>query len=59
MLLEVIHPSQTAYMQGQFLGTNIRKVQDAIKWAESQNINSVILFLDFQKAFDSVSHIFL
>ena len=59
MLPEVIHPSQTAYMQGRFLGTNIHKVQDAINWAESQNTKCVALFLDFQKAFDSVSHVFL
>ena len=59
VLPEVIHPSQIAYMQERFLGTNICKVQDAINWAESQNTKCVVLFLDFWKAFDSVSHIFL
>ncbi len=58
-LPEVIHPSQTAYMSGHFLGTNIRKIQDAIDFANSQGKDWVVLFLDFHKAFDSVSHLFL
>ncbi len=55
----IIHPSQTAYMQGHFIGTNIKKVQDAIDYNIQYNKDWVFVFLDFQKAFDSVSHIFL
>ena len=58
-LPEIIHPLQTAYMLGWFLGTNIRKVQDTIDFAHENNKDWVVIFLDFQKAFDSVSHIFL
>ncbi len=38
---------------------NIRKIQDVIDFAETNNKQWVILFLDFWKAFDSVSHLFL
>ncbi len=58
-LNKVIHSSQTAYIPGRFIGMNICKVQDIIDFAENNNKQWVILFLDFQKAFDSVSHLFL
>ncbi len=46
-------------MPGCFIGTNIRKIQDCIDFATEEKKDWVILFLDFQKAFDSVSHVFL
>ncbi len=55
----VIHPSQSAYLRGRFIGTNICKVQDAIEVIKWENLDLVIIFLDFCKAFDSVFHTFL
>ena len=55
-----IHPAQTAYMKGKFIGTNIRKVQDAMNYiASNLESDSVVLFLDFCKAFNSISHDFM
>ena len=55
-----IHPAQTAYMKGKFIGTNIRKVQDAMNYiASNPDWDSIVLFLDFHKAFDSVSYDFM
>ncbi len=55
-----IHPAQTAYMEGRFIGTNIRKVQDAMNHiASNLESDSVILFLDFCKAFDLILHDFM
>ena len=58
-LPQIIHPNQTAYMKKRFIGANIRKVQDAIDMAAQTDSDCVVLFLDFKKAFDSVSHRFL
>ncbi len=58
-LNDVIHSLQTAYIPGRFIGMNIHKIQDVIDFAETNNKQWVILFLDFWKAFDSVSHLFL
>ncbi len=58
-LLDIIHPSQTAYMESRFIGTNIHAIQDMIDFNFENNTNSLVLFLDFKKAFDSVSHVFL
>ncbi len=53
----VIHPNQTAYMKNRFIGTNICSVQDII--TQSVEDNTIVLFLDFRKAFDTVNHLFL
>ena len=55
----IIHPSQMAYMKGCFIEMNICKVQDAIDYSVCNNKKWVFVFLDFRKAFDSVSHLFL
>ena len=53
----IIYPSQTAYMQGCFIGTNIRKVQDAIDYSIQNNKKWVFVFLTFEKPL-IVSHTF-
>ncbi len=54
---QIIHPSQTAYLKGKFLEANIHKIQDVINYTrDNSQENLVVLFLDFRKAFDSVSH---
>ena len=58
-LPQITHLNQTAYMKKRFIGTNIRKVQDAIDMATKEDSDCVVLFLDFKKAFDSVSDNFL
>ncbi len=55
----LISPQQTAYMKGCFIGTNIRSVQDFIDHSVEKDSSHLVLFLDFHKAFDSISHNFL
>ncbi len=56
---EIVHPAQTAYISGKYIGTNICKIQDIIDHAVTHESETAVLFLDFRKAFDSISHIFL
>ncbi len=58
-LASIIHSNQTAYMSKHFIGLNIRSVQDFIDHVENNNLDHSVLFLDFKKAFDSISHHFL
>ncbi len=58
-LEEIVHPAQTTYVLGKYIGTTIRKVQDVIDHVRKSKMDHAVLFLDFHKAFDSVSHIFL
>ncbi len=58
-LTDVITVNQTAYMPSRFIGTNIHFVQDTMDYFAVNSPQSAIIFLDFKKAFDSVSHKFL
>ena len=55
----LMHQSQTAYLPGHFMGTNICKVQDIITDIHNTKSGQVVFFLDFKKAFDSIDHTFL
>ena len=55
-LFDIIVVNQTAYMKGHFIGCNIRNVQDAMDHFAKNNLPHLLLFLDFKKAFNSVSH---
>ena len=46
-------------MPGRFIGTNIHSIQDMMDHLAKKLLPSLILFLDFRKAFDTVSHPFL
>ncbi len=59
LLPDLIAPQQSAYMKGRFIGTNIHSVQDMIDYTVEHDLDYLVLFLDFKKAFDSVSHQFL
>ncbi len=58
-LTEIISVNQTAYMKGRFIGCNIHSIQDAITHFDKHKLSHLVLFLDFKKAFDSISHEFL
>ncbi len=42
----IIHPSQSAYLKGRFIGTNICKVQDTVEVIKWEDLDLVIIFLD-------------
>ena len=53
---KLISQDQTAYIKRRTISQNIRLVQDIILYADKHKLNTIILFLDFEKAFDSVEH---
>ena len=56
---KLIHTDQNGYIKGRNIAYNIRLIQDVINYFENDNIEGAIIFLDFQKAFDTVNHNFL
>ena len=56
---KLVHTDQSGYIKGRTISTNIRLIQDVIDFFEENETEGAIVFLDFKKAFDTVSHDFL
>ncbi|XP_029555022.1 uncharacterized protein LOC115153570 [Salmo trutta] len=59
VLGEVIHPDQTCAIPGRKITDSLILIRDAICYARDRNMRLVVLNLDFEKAFDRVSHQYL
>ena len=59
VLDEIIHESQKGFLKGRYIGENIRLIYDALIYTEKKDIPGLLLAIDFEKAFDSVSWVFL
>ena len=59
VLPNLIDNYQTGFLKGRFIGENIRLVDGVIKHAAAKNIPGLLLFLDFEKAFDTVEWSFI
>ena len=55
----IINYDQTGFLKGRFIGENIRLIDGIIKYTAAKNIPGLLLFLDFEKAFDTVEWPFL
>ena len=59
VLDKLISKDQTGFMAGRYIGENTRLIYDLLDYTEERNIPGLLLFIDFEKAFDSVSWKFL
>ena len=59
VVADLVHSDQTGYIHGRYIGYNIRLIMDIIEFTEKNDLNGLIAFLDFQKAFDSLNWTFL
>ena len=46
-------------MKGRFIGENIRLIDGIIQYATQHNVPGLLLFIDFEKAFDSLEWPFI
>ena len=53
-LQQVISEQQTGYMQGRYIGTNIRRLMDLLHYVENENIDALLISVDFHKCFDTI-----
>ncbi len=58
-LCYIINENQKGFITGRYIGENIRLMYDLMFLTETMNIPGMLLLIDFEKAFDSVSHTFL
>ena len=53
-LPKMLNSDQTGFMEGRFIGDNIRLIDGIINYTAEGNLPGLLLFLDFEKAFDTV-----
>ena len=59
VLDSLISHDQTAYIKNRYMGYNIRLIEDVIEHFDKLQMNGVMFFADFQKAFDSLDWNFM
>ena len=59
ILNKIISTDQTGFIRERFIGQNIRLIQDIIHNSKLHHNAGMILFLDFEKAFDSIEWDFI
>ena len=59
ILPEIIHNNQSGYIPGRNIVENIRSILDIMDYTKAKNIPGLLLFIDFEKAFDSLDWVFL
>ena len=58
-LPKLINEDQTGFVKNRYIGDNIRLIYDTIAYLEELNLPGLLLNIDFEKAFDSVSWDFM
>ena len=56
MLPSIISEDQVGYIKDRYIGENIRTILDILEITATKHNPGVLLFLDFKKAFDTVTH---
>ena len=59
VLPNIIHHNQTGYVKDRYIGETVRSVFDVMDLTLKENVPGLLIFIDFQKAFDSVEWNFL
>ena len=55
----IISKTQTGFLTDRFIGESTRLIYDIMKHTEDENIKGLLMLIDFEKAFDSISWNFL
>ena len=59
VLDKLIDKDQTDFIKGRYIGENIRLIYDIMSYTEQHDIPGLLLLIDFEKAFDSLSWSFI
>ena len=59
ILPEIIHSNQTGYVSGRYIGEAARSILDVMEYTKTVNIPGILLFIDFEKALDSLEWNFM
>ena len=58
-LPKLVHSDQTGFVKGRYIGQNMRLLNDLMEFTESNKLPGILLFTDFEKAFDTMEWPFI
>ena len=58
-LSKLIHSDQTGFVKGRFIGQIVRLLNDLMEYSELKKVPGILLFIDFEKAFDTLEWHFI
>ena len=58
-LPDIIHHNQSGFIKDRFIGETARSILDIIDYTERSEVPGMMIFIDFEKAFDSIEWCFL
>ena len=59
VLPSIVHYNQTGFVKDRYIGETIRSIFHIMEFTVTENIPGLMIFIDFQKAFDSVEWDFI
>ena len=59
VLPHITHHNQSGYVEDRYIGETMRSIFDIMEFTVKENIPGLLIFVDFQKAFDALNGIFL
>jgi len=59
ILPKIINNGQTGFLKDRFIGENIRLIYSIINYTNTEQIPGLLLFIDFEKAFDTIKWSFI
>ena len=59
VLENLVDNDQTGFLKGRSIAENICLINNVISYTESKNIPGLLLFVDFEKAFDTIEWAFI
>ena len=56
---KIVSSDQTGFVKNRFIGENLRLIADVIDYCKMDNLNGILLAIDYSSAFDCLEHDFL
>ena len=56
ILPKLVHSDQTGFVNGRYVGQNIRLLNDIMVYTDIKKLPGIFLFVDFEKAFDTIAY---
>ena len=56
---KLVHSDQTGFVNGRYIGHNIRLLNDIMEYTDMKKLPGIFLFVDFEKAFDTIEWSFI